>query len=761
MAKTEKKPKAARGRAFYTLLVLMIAVILAAASIGLWTCLTVVGANSGQTRDVLEAAIRAYDLQLQSMGSSEAWNAKVQLLNADGLVESFAAAYHTSLYEYNYYLLSRQFAKLSADITGGSGALYLYFMDYEYFMPSRANDSAIALYADELIKSLNYTMLYDDIAAGRASFMMDAGAGGMLYFSGIEVAEGTLLLFVGDMPELPGIEVLAPIRDEAEMYLVDRYGNAYAYQQDKAYAEAFSYDSFSGASYGFKQLSYAGEELSGYFRVMGENYLKFVMVMPDIVGAAEARLTFYAWTVTAAVAIVGILLAYLLSLMLYRPVRKLMGNFSAEEREIYHGAEYKLLGCAFREMDEQIHFQRAMLECAHLQRLLHGQNSDYAAPLFFQQPDREEDEDGEERLRPVSYLVAALRVDSEEVRGEVASNRPYEEKSPEEKLHILQELFSTFMAHFEYRSSAVLDGGYLMAVCEVEGADTAALTEQLEQFKGLAMTREGLRVSVFVSRVYSNPNHLHTAYKDSMELVEYKGILEEKEVVANYEALKRIEPPAPEEKIDTTQNLRALSAAVKAINVDSALKLFDEAVEDIMRDGGKSMSLVRTRMSALKDQLVLAIYEAEGADTAEPETPYAEQLQSAASAKELRETLSIILGELQSMEVKQNDSGEMFDKVEAFVRKHYRDPEFSASMVAEHFQISQSYVTHMFKRYNSTGFLEFLHMLRIEKAQELLRSTDHSVADIATMAGYSNALAMTRAFKRYTGATPGSYRKDG
>jgi len=773
VAKREKKNRAKRGKAFYSMLILMIAVILGAAAIGLWTSLTVVGANSDQTRDMLESSIRAYDLQLQNMGNADVWNSKLELLNADGLVESFDKNYGGTLYEYNYYLLSRQFAKLTADITGGRGALYLYFIDHDYFMESRANDPAIAQYADSLVRSLNYTMLYDDIAGGETGFMMDAGAGGMLYFSGIEVTKGVLLLFVGDMPGLPGAEVLAPIKDDAEMYLVDRYGNCYAYQKKQSYRETFQYDSFpSQEAYGFVELEEG--ELSAYYRVLGDNYLKFVLVMPDIVGAAENRLTFYAAVVTVAVAVIGILLAYVLTVLLYRPLRKLMGNFSEEERQFYHHREYKLLSCIFRDMDERIHFQQAMLECAHLQRLLHGQDSDYAEPLFFQQPDRVEDEDGEEVLLPVSYLVAALRLDAEEGQGEVRSNRPIEEKSYEEKLHVLQDLFTGFMANFEYRSSAVLDGGYLMAVCEVEAEDTRALTEQMEQFKRLAMTREGLRVSVFVSRIYREPRQIHAAYRDVMELVEYTGILEEKEVVASYESLSQPEPAptegpvsgetegeaVPVKKIDTIQNLRELSLAVKALNADSALRLFDEAVEDLMQDAGKSMELVRTRMNALKDQLVLSVYEAEGAEQAEPEVPYAEQIREAASAKELREVLVRIFEELRALKAPQNDSGEIFENVELFVRKHYRDPDFSASMVAEHFGISQSYVTHMFKRYNNTGFLEYLHMLRIEKAQELLRTTDQPVADVAMMVGYSNALTMTRAFKRYTGNTPGSYRKE-
>ena len=101
------------------------------------------------------------------------------------------------------------------------------------------------------------------------------------------------------------------------------------------------------------------------------------------------------------------------------------------------------------------------------------------------------------------------------------------------------------------------------------------------------------------------------------------------------------------------------------------------------------------------------------------------------------------------------------DEAEAmreFVRANYRDPNLSAGMVARRFHMTQPRVSRLFKADGTGSFLDYVHGLRIAKAEELLREGTLSVADVATSVGYGNALTMTRAFKRYVGTTPGAYR---
>ncbi len=96
----------------------------------------------------------------------------------------------------------------------------------------------------------------------------------------------------------------------------------------------------------------------------------------------------------------------------------------------------------------------------------------------------------------------------------------------------------------------------------------------------------------------------------------------------------------------------------------------------------------------------------------------------------------------------------------AYVQANYRDPSLTAALVAERFGMSRAGVSRAFAQAcPDGGFLGYLHGLRLNKAEELLRTTQLPIPDIASSVGYGSALTMTRAFKRYRGTTPGAYRK--
>lgn len=95
-----------------------------------------------------------------------------------------------------------------------------------------------------------------------------------------------------------------------------------------------------------------------------------------------------------------------------------------------------------------------------------------------------------------------------------------------------------------------------------------------------------------------------------------------------------------------------------------------------------------------------------------------------------------------------------------YVQANYRDPSLTAALVAERFGMSRAGVSRAFAQAcPDGGFLGYLHGLRLDKAEELLRTTQLPIPDVAASVGYGSALTMTRAFKRYRETTPGAYRK--
>ena len=102
---------------------------------------------------------------------------------------------------------------------------------------------------------------------------------------------------------------------------------------------------------------------------------------------------------------------------------------------------------------------------------------------------------------------------------------------------------------------------------------------------------------------------------------------------------------------------------------------------------------------------------------------------------------------------------EQFASIYQYMHAHFRDSGLSLTALAEEFGMSVSTLSREFQKNLGQGFLDSLHQMRIEEAKYAIENTNASLNDIAISVGYTNTLTMTRAFKKYLGCTPGSFRK--
>ena len=83
----------------------------------------------------------------------------------------------------------------------------------------------------------------------------------------------------------------------------------------------------------------------------------------------------------------------------------------------------------------------------------------------------------------------------------------------------------------------------------------------------------------------------------------------------------------------------------------------------------------------------------------------------------------------------------------------------TASQVAKHFDISESYLARIFKRSFGYSLTEYLVQRRIGEAQTLLLTTDLSIAEISQQVGYQNQSYFSKLFMQNVGLSPLRYRK--
>lgn len=93
-----------------------------------------------------------------------------------------------------------------------------------------------------------------------------------------------------------------------------------------------------------------------------------------------------------------------------------------------------------------------------------------------------------------------------------------------------------------------------------------------------------------------------------------------------------------------------------------------------------------------------------------------------------------------------------------YLQAHYEDSTISLDAVSEYCGISSSYLSRMFALYEPPGFLDYLNRYRLEKACQLLTSTQDTVEEVGFQTGFNSPQNFIRVFKRYYNETPGQYR---
>lgn len=94
---------------------------------------------------------------------------------------------------------------------------------------------------------------------------------------------------------------------------------------------------------------------------------------------------------------------------------------------------------------------------------------------------------------------------------------------------------------------------------------------------------------------------------------------------------------------------------------------------------------------------------------------------------------------------------------------HFFHENFSKNIEIEQYarehHMSTCWFIRSFKKYIGMPPRKYLTSIRINKARELLESTDYSVGEIGCIVGYENPLYFSRIFKKQTGIAPLEYRK--
>lgn len=114
---------------------------------------------------------------------------------------------------------------------------------------------------------------------------------------------------------------------------------------------------------------------------------------------------------------------------------------------------------------------------------------------------------------------------------------------------------------------------------------------------------------------------------------------------------------------------------------------------------------------------------------------------------------SDILNDSRIKETAREDINRLLD----YMKENF-DKDISLKKAADYINMSESYLSYVFKKETGTGFTDYLNMLRVDKAAHALINSQMPIYEIAQQVGYENINYFGRIFKKIKGVGPQRYR---
>lgn len=110
------------------------------------------------------------------------------------------------------------------------------------------------------------------------------------------------------------------------------------------------------------------------------------------------------------------------------------------------------------------------------------------------------------------------------------------------------------------------------------------------------------------------------------------------------------------------------------------------------------------------------------------------------------------------------DKKELYSKdpvlcTKAFIKQHLAD-ELDMDAVSRNVHLNPDYLTRLFRKATGESVSKYIVKQRVEKAQQLLKTTNQPISEVAFQVGYYNYTSFNRIFTKSIGVSPQAYRQN-
>lgn len=263
--------------------------------------------------------------------------------------------------------------------------------------------------------------------------------------------------------------------------------------------------------------------------------------------------------------------------------------------------------------------------------------------------------------------------------------------------------------------------------------------------------RYELNLSFYVGRIYGDPMEISRSFIETTVIAaDYRGLGDQKIIL--FEEIGQEEEDISYPVLEQAVYIQCLKQA----NEEAALKALENMVHEI--EPIKSFVMTQCLCFDIINIIIKTVDQMKGFECKDVDIKKICSFMNLADfyekAIELTKTIC-----RQYSTFKDSRNNEMKSGILNYVNKHFVDSNMGLDTVAEEFGISANYLSRFFKQETGCTFIQYVTMIRMDRARELLINSDMQIKDIVTEIGYIDVANFVRKFKNYEGVTPGQYRE--
>ncbi|KGX86502.1 AraC family transcriptional regulator [Pontibacillus litoralis] len=135
------------------------------------------------------------------------------------------------------------------------------------------------------------------------------------------------------------------------------------------------------------------------------------------------------------------------------------------------------------------------------------------------------------------------------------------------------------------------------------------------------------------------------------------------------------------------------------------------------------------------------------------------QIEGLTDITELKQLDHILLKQfINALQMKdESNYSKIVQQAITYVNEHLLE-DLTLDIIAEHCNVSSSYLSHLFKKEVTISIIPFINKKRVEESKYFLLHTEQSISEIASLFQFCNQSYYTALFKKHVGITPKEYK---